>query len=299
VDSYLAQSLSFTVPLAWDHEISLSAAHAATDVELMDAGEVLDVGGDAWMASLRYTIPWRSSLTWKHQAFLGVDYKQFDTDITFGGLGAFSQPLETSSLVLGASSSYQQGSVSGGASLEAAWSAGGIFSHDNDADYQNIVDGADSRYLILRSGLWARWEMPQNWKLQGRISGQWADTPLLPSEEASIAGMSAVRGYEERSVLGRHAVWGAVELFTPEIPVPLVKHKPLRLLAFFDAGKAWASAAEEPDKTAVAAGIGLHLAWNRCQVRCDAAWPLHEESGHTDNHDDQEMRIHLSASLAF
>jgi hemolysin activation/secretion protein len=299
VDSYLAQSLSCTVPLAWDHEISLSAVHAATELEIIDAGELVDVGGDAWLASLRYTIPWRSSLTWKHQVHLGLDYKQFDTDLTFGGLGTFSQPLETSAFVVGASSSFARSDISAGMSLEAAWSPGGLFSNDNDADYQAIVTGADSQYLILRAGLWGKWEMPQEWTLQGRVSGQWADTPLLPSEEASIAGMSAVRGYEERSILGRHAVWGAVELFTPPLPLPLTSRKPVRLLAFLDAGKAWVSAAAEQDQTALAMGVGLHMAWNGCQLRCEAAWPLHDASEHPEENQDQEMRVHISASLAF
>jgi hemolysin activation/secretion protein len=296
--SYLAETLTLTIPLPWLHELSLSAAHASTEVSITDHGETVDVGGDAWLGSLRYTIPWRSSLSWKHSVYLGADYKHFDTDLTFGGLGTFSQPLETSAVVLGGSSAYQQGALTAGGMLEAAWSPGGLFSHDGTEDYESIVEGADSQFLIIRSGLWTRWELPHAWTLQGRVSGQWADGPLLPSEEASITGMSAVRGYEERSVRGNLAVWGAVEIFSPPFVHPFCRQKACRIVTFADAGKAWASEAEEPNESALAAGCGLHVALKHCQLRCEVAWPLHE-LGH--EHDDQSNgpRLHVAASISF
>jgi hemolysin activation/secretion protein len=297
--SYLAESLSWSIPLPWEHELSLSAAHASTSARLLDEGAAVDVGGDAWLASLRYTVPWRSSLQWKQSAYFGVDYKHFDTDLTFGGLGNFSQPIETSTLVLGVSSSYQKGASSAGAMLEAAWSPGHIFAHDTDADYAAIMAGASSEFRILRSGLWSRWELPHAWTLQGRISGQWADGPLLPSEEASIAGMAAVRGYEERSILGKQAIWGAAEFLSPPIALPSSNPKNLRLISFFDAGNVWSSNSTQPNQAAIALGCGVHASWKYFQLKCEVAWPL-RALHHDPHHEGNDVpRLHVSANITF
>jgi hemolysin activation/secretion protein len=282
-DTFASEALNYAIPLPWRHEISVAAAHSSSNAQV----DGIDIRGDAWLGSLRYTVPWRAGLAWKYSAYLGWDYKNFDTDLTFGGTQRFAQPLETSSYVFGISQAYEQGRTAWGSQLELACSLGRQFSSDTDADYAAVVAGADSAFQVLRGNVWWKQETQPGWTFQTRLSAQWASGPLLPSEDATVVGMNAVRGYLERSLLGKHALWGGCDVFLPQRKVTGLSFRPL---AFCDAGHAWQSNAAQADQFVASTGIGLLASWRRCQLRGEAAWPLRDGDG---------ARFHLQASLSF
>jgi hemolysin activation/secretion protein len=50
----------------------------------------------------------------------------------------------------------------------------------------------------------------------GRITGQWADSPLVNNEQFSLGGEDTVRGYLEAETLGDSGHAGTVELHGPD-----------------------------------------------------------------------------------
>lgn len=76
-----------------------------------------------------------------------------------------------------------------------------------------------------------------------RIAGQYAPSPLYPSEQMQLGGYSTVRGYETGAVLGDYGANGSLELRTP---IPYLENilpnkiksfsDNIKLLAFYDFG---------------------------------------------------------------
>lgn len=182
---------------------------------------------------------------------------------------------------------------------------------------------ADKDYMIWR-GQYARLQnlFPfakgslGRWMLYLKVSGQYADGPLVPAEQFGIGGWGSVRGYSSREFLGDHGAAGTLELRTPLLLGPFsrayqkvvnAKWEPkkgvapvdrLQFVLFGDVGYVKVEDMLEgmdDDQTLYSLGLGLRLAvTDHMQVRFDWGFPLEEtyESDHSGSG-------HLNVQLQF
>ncbi len=272
-DTFSSGSLTWRAPLPWRHELVFSAAAAQTQAQVPHEGATIDVSGETFLASARYIVPWRWSTSGHADISAGFDYKRFDTGLTFGSELAFDQALEVGAFTLSIAPEWQRKNGSHGATLEMEWSPGGLLAHDEDAAYAAAVGGSSASFFLTRGTLWSEWGSGDGPTLGVKLGGQWADGPLLPSEELAVAGTGLVRGYDERSILGRHAVWGSLEARSPQCDFRSRWFSGAgRLVAFAEGGQAWLSSPEGGERSLLSCGVGLRLrVTEKFALRCDSA----------------------------
>lgn len=212
------------------------------------------------------------------------------------------------------------------ATVEALYNFGDFLGTSDDEEMELQRTGASPDYMILRGQLARLQMLPLGGRTTGvpmlfaKVSGQWADGPLIPAEEMGLGGAGSVRGYATREYLGDHGVAGTLELrspialgfFTRKIPAwcgqtttaakaaAAATEDPadrLQLVLFADAGYIKIDEplpGEEEDKTLYSVGVGGRLAVSEhFQVSCDVGFPLEETT------DSDDACVHFSAQVQF
>lgn len=279
---------SWRIPLPWRHELRLSGYYAESNSSAEVLTIPLEVNGITWATSARYIIPHRLTDHWRGEWQLGFDYKQFNTDFTFGGTGVLGDTTGVGTAVIGTQWFYQAPKNQARLALEVAhgepeWAKG-----QNEDEYEELTPGASPRFTTVRADASFQHEFKNQLQAALRLGAQWSDGPVLPSEELSLSGATTVRGYPERSIRASRGAWSSLEARSP---VWSIKSQfKLRAIAFADAG--WMANNDAPQDYIASAGIGLHSDLTKhLQLRCDFAFPL------TDAPDD--FRLHLAAVLRF
>lgn len=105
--------------------------------------------------------------------------------------------------------------------------------------FDNARYNASPDYLYLRLSAGAIQKLPAGFAILGRMSGQWADSPLVNNEQFSLGGEDTVRGYLEAETLGDSGLAGTIELHGPDfgrLTRPVLTQ--LYLFGFVDSGVA-------------------------------------------------------------
>jgi hemolysin activation/secretion protein len=105
--------------------------------------------------------------------------------------------------------------------------------------FNNARYDASADYLYLRLSDAVLQNLPAGFAALARVSGQWADSPLVNNEQFSLGGEDTVRGYLEAETLGDTGTAGTLELHTPDVgrfTRPVLTQ--LYFLGFIDAGVA-------------------------------------------------------------
>lgn len=172
--------------------------------------------------------------------------------------------------------------------------------HTSAADFDAVRPGAPKRYTTLRAGLAG--ELPMHaWALRGRFDAQLSGQALVAGERFSATGMNAVRGYDEREVIGDQGAVLSLELVGPDLARRWSERfSSARLLAFVDAGQVsnhlgtpCIDTASRCSLTALGAGARVGVAG--VQLRVDVAHAL-SRGGRTERGDN---RLHFLASYGF
>jgi hemolysin activation/secretion protein len=164
-----------------------------------------------------------------------------------------------------------------------------------------VRPGAVLRYDLIRLGAFAVLPLPASWQMQARASGQWTGDALVPGEQFGIGGANAVRGFEEREIIGDSGVVGSLEVFTPNLLAAKDDATTaLRLLGFADAGKVFNELdtpcrVGESSCTLTSVGIGARLSYGSLQLKFDVAHAL--KNGITTENGD--TRAHFQAIFSF
>ncbi|MDZ7669066.1 MAG: ShlB/FhaC/HecB family hemolysin secretion/activation protein [Gammaproteobacteria bacterium] len=88
IDGLAAHRLSYTAPLPWRHELSISASHIETDSELFD---VFGLSGRSSSVAARYSmpVPGPAIAGFSHQVQAGVDFRRTNNNLEFFGNEVF------------------------------------------------------------------------------------------------------------------------------------------------------------------------------------------------------------------
>lgn len=271
---------NWRIPLPWHHELRFSGYYAESHSLADLLGIPFDEDGVSWQASVRYVIPWRMSDHWRSEWSVGYDYKQFNNEFIFGGTASSPIPVGVGTAVIGTLFMYDTVHDHVRFGMDVVHGGKGWAENETEHPYNDLSPGAKPDFTILRGAAAYEHNFSNDVQTSLRVSGQWADGPLLASEELPLASVYAVRGYPERSVLASRGGWASLEVRSP------AWHH-IRAVAFTDAG-----ISGDPDqdtKSIASAGIGLRGEITKhFQFRCEGAYPFTDHLG---------PRLHVAAVL--
>lgn len=284
-DQYRVLMGEWRFRLPWRHEFSISGAGVGTEALVSDD---VSVGNSAWFASTRYRIPWRRSLSLTGEHWIGLDRKNFSTNVLFGGEVDTFEPITMTTLNVGSHVQYAKGRNAFEFAAEAVWSPGDWLDSSGDESYAEVAPGAQAAFLYMRGHAIWKHVFRSEWSVHSGVYGQWSDGELLSSEAFYLTGANAVRGYEERSVLGSKGMRGTLETRTPVLSIPSWKLQ-AQVVGFVDGGHTWTEQSGTEDPVSMGTGIRAQLG-KFSQLRCEVAWPL------TDH---LAPRLHVNLTLTF
>jgi len=173
--------------------------------------------------------------------------------------------------------------------------------HGRAADFQAVRPGANPGFATLKLQAARARALPGGWQLQWRLQGQASPDALVPGEQLGLGGANAVRGYEERELIGDQGLLGSLEVLTSDLS-HLVGGAPntMRGLFFVDAGKVWNHLGTpcrngQSSCALVSVGFGLRAMLAGLQLHLDLAHTL-KPGLQTERH---EQHVHLNATYSF
>ncbi len=163
---------------------------------------------------------------------------------------------------------------------------------------RNTVDG----FTALRADASLLRGFAKDWQFRLAGSAQYANDPLVASEQFGLTGATTVRGFNERSVSADGGALVNGEIYTPELVARNGLPGNLRLLAFYDVGRGYnrnvgtSGLASHVDVSSF--GAGARYAHGRnVNLRLDAARVIKAGTSTTEQRGD--WNISLSATLGF
>ncbi len=241
----------------------------------------LGVLGQGQIAGLRFIRPLPPLADGYQRVTLGFDWKNFDESIALTG----NQPsIETPV-------SYGVVSAAWGLTIPAEGrttelSLLGVFGSSllgNDADeIANKRSGAKPNFATLGLSLSQERELWSDTRLSISLSGQIADSPLIPTEQFSFGGATSVRGYYESQQFVDDGMYSQLELISPDWGAALSAFSSGRVFAFLDAGigRVLEPLPEQDDQFFLwSTGIGLRAAlWRSLTADFEWAYPLRDSN---------------------
>ncbi len=144
----------------------------------------------------------------------GIDYKNFDQDVTLGG-ATVPSPVTYYPITSSYSATWQGDSATTQFDIGPTFNIRGFGS--SVVAFDNKRFDSESNFIYLRGDLSRQQDLPRGFQIFGKVQGQVSDEPLVNSEQFSVGGQDTVRGYLESEVLGDDAVVGSVEFRSPQL----------------------------------------------------------------------------------
>jgi hemolysin activation/secretion protein len=108
-----------------------------------------------------------------------------------------------------------------------------------------------------------------DWAVRAAFSGQYSATPLPASEQFSIAGSTAVRGFNERAIAMDKGFFVNLEVYSPELATVVGLPGSLKAVGFYDFGRSYnylgsrsADLGQGPFEKAGIASVGAGLRYS-------------------------------------
>jgi hemolysin activation/secretion protein len=274
--SFVGHTIAWSAPLRWGDTLQLSLAYQR---QVPQIGPSLGSVGITDLVGVVYQIP----LTELQQLGLAADYKRSNNQLSFGGLTVQTGFTEVDEFSihynLSHVSAYGQTLVDNALYL----SPGGLTSANRDGAFQPAgaghsgTPGARARYAYNKLTLTEIVPLPLDTGLVLRASGQESTDTLLPSEQMSIAGIDAVRGYQEFGLAGSRGLLLSAELRGPVYHVGLPDDS-LQPHIFFDQGQVWNPTASQSAPAylhSASTGVGGRFQVGRYfSLRMEEGWQL-------------------------
>jgi len=162
--------------------------------------------GISWEVGLRYRIPVFDGLGTMQEVVLGYDFKEVESKArpshsdTAPHFPKFHGHADISQFMAGYNLGTRNRLRKISLNMELFVSPGNMTSQNNGHAYKHLWKGANAHYAYFKIVHSLLQEIASGWRFSYNISGQLATTHLLPSEQMTLTGYNAVRGYEERIV---------------------------------------------------------------------------------------------------
>lgn len=274
--SFIGHTITWSAPLPWGHTLQITGGYSR---QVPQIGPDLGSVGITDLLGAQYQIP----LSETQQLAFGLDYKRSNNQLSFGGVTVQSgfTEVEEASVRYNLSLSHRYGQTLVENALYL--SPGGLSSFNRDSAFQpsgtsqSGLPGAKARYAYNKLTLTEIVPLPGELGLVLRVTGQEATGTLLGSEQLSIAGIDAVRGYQEFGLAGSRGLLFSAELRGPVFHAGLPDDS-LQLHIFIDEGQAWNPTASQSAPAYVhstSAGFGGRYQVGRYfSLRSEEGWQL-------------------------
>lgn len=250
--------VNYRIPL-YDHGATLEFLLSASDVDSGEVADNFEVSGEGTVFSAIYSRPILTDGSYNHDWSIGIQDKLFENDLSFAGtpIGSDvrSRPLELKYRI----SNRVQSSLLNGYVAVATNVSGG--SDNEDEDYELARSGAQADWSVLRFGLDYSYFFSNQWRFIGQLDAQQSNDPLISGEQLGVGGMSSLRGFEERSILGDKGYKLRLEGWTPRFASTAIQ-----LIGFIDAANVELENPQlgEDDSVSVSSiGLGLRWSWKQ------------------------------------
>jgi hemolysin activation/secretion protein len=290
---FVGNSLSWQVPLPWGHSLSFNGGLMRQSPRL---GPDLGARGRTLLAGASYNVPlgpprFLGAAEGSQEIAIAYDYKRSNNDLSFGGLLVQQGFNEVSQFTLRYTLARPDALGMTQLLANAVGSPGGMTPENTDRAFQpqglgrSGTPGARARYAYGRATVTRITPLPAEFALVLRGTGQIATGTLLPSEQLPLAGVDAVRGYQEFGVAASQGVTLSAELRLPGVALGQLLSARLpedgfQPHLFADWGRGWnptpSDAAPARNRAAsVGAGARYEIAPN-LTLRLEQGWQLIE-----------------------
>jgi hemolysin activation/secretion protein len=234
---------------------------------------LLSLSGKGTFYGLRYNqlLPRHGEYT--HRIVYGLDYRIQENDCALGSFGAAGcasagADITTRPISLTYSGNWAKPGWISDFTISLTRNLPGV-AHGQDSDFQEARpsptggEGAPSRYTVVRAGASMVKAFENNWQVRGAVNAQYTPDALIASEQLSISGANAVRGFLEREVIRDTGYYANFELYSPNLSGKgdFAAHN-LRGLLFFDFARAANNPLPGEAKQPVSiASIGAGFRW--------------------------------------
>lgn len=220
-DEFYSHNLQYIIPFDWRHKLALSASISESETDTNNP--LFNVSGENIVLNANYEVP---LYDWGFRGFtqamdFGLDYKKLSNDIEFGGANVFTSEPEVVQGYVTYEGSKASNRTSNSISLTGVFSPGGLTGNNSDDDFDIARAGADSQYVYGKSTYETSYSAEElgGLTLSGLFRGQYSPEKLLATEQASVAGPGAVRGFSANTVRRDSSFIATVEAASPYVSI--------------------------------------------------------------------------------
>jgi len=195
----------------------------------------------SWQVDGRYRIPMITNTSFLQEFILGFDHKQVIARIKRDGVLVFKNLATIDQFMIGYDLGHRSHSHKV-ALVAELYGAPGNMAHGNTTEkFEVFRPGAGPTYVYFKLSHSFAYRFDHFW-LSYDLNGQLSTKNLLPSEQFTLSGYNAVRGFEERAVNVDNALLFNLTFQTPRISISKYagwtcrSFDELYFLAFFDCG---------------------------------------------------------------
>lgn len=316
--SFSSGSVSYSYPCPAVPRASLTVFAGASNLNIDRVVPGVDADGEGWFSGLQLRKPLCTTNT--HNLDLILDLTHRNTEHQWidanNNNAVYERDIAVTPFTVGlsyASTADDRFKGRNFANINLSMNYKNWLGSDDDVNSAGASQVADDiEYYVSRLQIARLQRIPVqdgNWLMFVRADGQWANNPLIPSEQKAVGGMNSVRGYHEREMLGDDGVTASIELRTP-LAIDGLSFKfneqnkqteqTLQGVIFSDYGYIRRDARLQQGKQSedmLSVGVGVRVSvFEHFQLRFDWGFPL-AGTAETDTH--SNGRGHFVAQVQF
>ena len=274
----LVYSGSYSLPVGGDAVLAFYGLHSNSNAATVG----LDVVGAGTIFGARGIIPLQPLAGgYTHNVTLGIDHKDLDEMVQFGG-ATVETPISYTPFLIQYSGAQNGSRGTTQFQLSLNFAPRIEILSNSDTEFENNRFLAQASYVYLRGDISRTQVLPKGWSVYAALGGQVADQPLVSSEQFAVGGVATVRGYLDAEVLGDNGLRGRFELHTPSLTGTGLHLDDFYLLAFLDGAEVHVLD-PLPTQTSsfhiASGGIGLRMrARGHIDIAADLAYPFYDST---------------------
>lgn len=263
----------------------------------------LSVIGNGDIVGAREVHPLPPVRGYSHSLSLGADYKSFKETIVLQGADQETTPLRYLPFTIAYNGNLADSRAQTQLSVALNFSIRPLSDRRIDCFGQQVSQfeckryNARADYVYLKTDAQRTQQLPFDLTAVARISGQFADQPLVSNEQFSAGGADTVRGYVEAEALGDDGIVGSFELQHPWAWLARIAGlDDLNLHVFVDAAQLRIKdplPSQQSSFHLLSNGVGMHFSARR-NLSGDLDWAWALKDGPTTRAHDSRGLFRLS-----
>lgn len=260
-------ALGYTIPL-YEQGNSLDFFAAYSDVDAGTLlGGALDITSKGALFGAHYNWNLNRIGNYQHKLNVGLDYRNYDPNTSFGGVNLTPEVTATPASVT-YSGLWKGSDRQWGFNLGVIANIPDLASHGSEDDFAAPPWLAEDNFKRYTWGADFVQNFATDWQVHLAGNGQFASDHLHPGEQFGLGGMDSTRGWHERAFSGDRGYRWSLEVVSPNFGRSLVEKLSLKTLAFYDVGHVSNLNNVLGDKvgnriTIGSVGVGLRLAYDK------------------------------------